>query len=471
MLERLQARLVLATQAFLDFDTPTANFTINSLAEPSLIAGSMPQYRQISMVVDNSIETTGLHPQGTSLGTTSQSMALPAGASEAVIERAWDADTGVGFALFENSRTEAVVWLNAQLPIKLGNVVPLAGYQRSDATIVVAFESNPLLHIVRYAADGSVLNAVTLDSEIYSNAQATGDGIVVLGTENAVPVAAWIDESFVVTETGLAMPAGANFAGAVGMIKANGQRFYAGSTVLSDGSSRLVFWDMQGNLVDSGIEGSWAIKSSGHALLVDTDDGYALVVRDPALASVLGIEVDKPAAAANLRAVQIRGYTTVMLTDVIDRDGESFLSVVATDAGGALLHGMVVATPRQFPSPWQNWRNPLDVNINGSVTALDALLVINRLNSTGAALLTATDLIFDESNGQPRWDVNGDGVVSAIDALQVINFLNSQSVSPEGEASDTGNLQSPWLDDGSYRRRINRESGGHRHRSFHQRFA
>ncbi len=78
MLERLQARFVLATQAFLDFDTPTANFTINSLAEPSLVAGSMPQYRQISMVVDNSIETTGLHPQGTSLGTTSQSMALPA---------------------------------------------------------------------------------------------------------------------------------------------------------------------------------------------------------------------------------------------------------------------------------------------------------------------------------------------------------------------------------------------------------
>ncbi len=337
---------------------------------------------------------------------------------------------------------------------------------------MVAFESNPLLHIVRYAADGSVLNAVTLDSEIYSNAQATGDGIVVLRNRKRCASCGVDRRKLCGHGDGTRDACGANFAGAVGISRPMARDFMQARLSFLTAARVWFSGTCRAFLVDSGIEGSWAIKSSGHALLVDTDDGYALVDSRSSAGQRFGlIEVDKPAAAANLRAVQIRGYTTVMLTDVIDRDGEIFLSVVATDAGGALILGMVVATPRQFPSPWQNWRNPLDVNINGSVTALDALLVINRLNSTGAALLTATDLIFDESNGQPRWDVNGDGVVSAIDALQVINFLNSQSVSPEGEASDTGNLQSPWLDDGSYRRRINRESGGHRHRSFHQRFA
>jgi hypothetical protein len=74
------------------------------------------------------------------------------------------------------------------------------------------------------------------------------------------------------------------------------------------------------------------------------------------------------------------------------------------------------------------WQNPLlaaDVNRSGSVSSLDPLLIINRINEGGEGELpqsidelTANDQLF-------YYDVSGDGVVSALDALQAINYLNS----------------------------------------------
>ena len=68
------------------------------------------------------------------------------------------------------------------------------------------------------------------------------------------------------------------------------------------------------------------------------------------------------------------------------------------------------------------WRNPslyVDVNNDGYVSSLDALLVINRLNAFGAGVLPTVN-----TTGF-FIDVNGDGYCSAIDALQVINYLNA----------------------------------------------
>ena len=64
-------------------------------------------------------------------------------------------------------------------------------------------------------------------------------------------------------------------------------------------------------------------------------------------------------------------------------------------------------------APRQNTSKPLDVNNDGSVTPIDALIVINNLNSQG-------------SGNNNFIDVNGDGVVTPLDALIVINFLDSQ---------------------------------------------
>ena len=81
-----------------------------------------------------------------------------------------------------------------------------------------------------------------------------------------------------------------------------------------------------------------------------------------------------------------------------------------------------------------NSLNPLDVNNDGSVSPIDALIVINQLN-TGKQPLRVSALATP-----PFYDVSGDNFVSPVDALTVINYLNSHHNGAggegEGEATD-----------------------------------
>lgn len=78
----------------------------------------------------------------------------------------------------------------------------------------------------------------------------------------------------------------------------------------------------------------------------------------------------------------------------------------------------------------QNPRDRFDVNNDGGVTALDALLVLNQIFRGGEGdleiLPTQAPLIGINANGDPIWryyDVNGDDRITAADALQVVNRL------------------------------------------------
>jgi hypothetical protein len=78
----------------------------------------------------------------------------------------------------------------------------------------------------------------------------------------------------------------------------------------------------------------------------------------------------------------------------------------------------------------QNPRNPYDVDNNGQVTPRDALLGINRLNSTAAG--------GEGEEGQTfYYDVNGDGLQTPNDVLKVVNYLNNSfgAAAAEGEGS------------------------------------
>ncbi|MFV2067899.1 MAG: GEVED domain-containing protein [Pirellulales bacterium] len=87
-------------------------------------------------------------------------------------------------------------------------------------------------------------------------------------------------------------------------------------------------------------------------------------------------------------------------------------------------------------NPWQNSPDPLNVtnNPSGLISPLDALVVINELNSrtysdpvTGA-LPVPPPIPPGSTEGEPFfYDVNGDGFATPLDALIVINFLNAQS--------------------------------------------
>ncbi|QDT05605.1 Matrixin [Rubripirellula lacrimiformis] len=80
-------------------------------------------------------------------------------------------------------------------------------------------------------------------------------------------------------------------------------------------------------------------------------------------------------------------------------------------------------------------QNPIlfgDVNANGEVTALDALLIINRLSRAGGV---ASIPVGDDERGPDFFDVNGNRQISALDALLVINRIGTQaSVIPSGES-------------------------------------
>jgi hypothetical protein len=71
-------------------------------------------------------------------------------------------------------------------------------------------------------------------------------------------------------------------------------------------------------------------------------------------------------------------------------------------------------------------QRPLDVNGDGVVTPLDALLIINRLNSGAPPAVRP---------GEERYDINGDGAITPIDVLYIINALNSRAAQGEGEAA------------------------------------
>jgi uncharacterized protein DUF4394/dockerin type I repeat protein len=81
-----------------------------------------------------------------------------------------------------------------------------------------------------------------------------------------------------------------------------------------------------------------------------------------------------------------------------------------------------------------NLLNALDVNNDGVVSPIDALLVINQINSGKQTLQAAAT-----STG-PYCDVSGDKSVTPLDALMVINYLNSHPANAggqgEGEAID-----------------------------------
>ena len=76
-----------------------------------------------------------------------------------------------------------------------------------------------------------------------------------------------------------------------------------------------------------------------------------------------------------------------------------------------------------------NFDNPLDVNADGYVTPLDAVMVINHLNNQGSERLTGYTHV------APFVDVNTDGFVAPIDPLLVVNHLNANSSANQGAPS------------------------------------
>jgi hypothetical protein len=102
--------------------------------------------------------------------------------------------------------------------------------------------------------------------------------------------------------------------------------------------------------------------------------------------------------------------------------------------------------PRQLRAgDWQNVDNPRDVDGSGEVTPLDALLVINDLNRSGARQLAGAP-----GDAEPLCDVDGDGWLTPQDALQIINALATREpltiaayAAPESDPDGNGVVLAP----------------------------
>lgn len=120
----------------------------------------------------------------------------------------------------------------------------------------------------------------------------------------------------------------------------------------------------------------------------------------------------------------------------------------ATDNGtagdGHVTHTFALAS---VENPWQNLL-ALDVNNNGTIQPIDALIIINDLNRNKIRDLPSR--LAGEDQIPNFFDVSGDSKITPIDALIIINWLNRQ---PNGRGSgEWANLPEPPVAPASYPR-------------------
>jgi VCBS repeat-containing protein len=142
-------------------------------------------------------------------------------------------------------------------------------------------------------------------------------------------------------------------------------------------------------------------------------------------------------SSVRIVALPLFGTATVLSDGTIsyaapsDTSGRiTFEYTVADVSGGvsspATVNIDVVRSLYQNPASGLN----ADVNNDGFVTPIDALILINDINRNGVRTLSPTAF-----TPPPFLDVNADGQVTPFDILLVINVLNRPSGSGEGESS------------------------------------
>ncbi|MBB3208333.1 parallel beta-helix repeat protein [Rhodopirellula rubra] len=114
-------------------------------------------------------------------------------------------------------------------------------------------------------------------------------------------------------------------------------------------------------------------------------------------------------------------YGSATVTDAAGNTSEFSSAVLIAFGSGGSSEPLAALSPTPAAA-----HDPLDVNRNGSITAIDALLVINALNAKDAQQAKSAD-----DSGASR-DVNGDGRVTALDALVIINRVNENDSPSKG---------------------------------------
>jgi hypothetical protein len=153
-----------------------------------------------------------------------------------------------------------------------------------------------------------------------------------------------------------------------------------------------------------------------------TANGTATVANGDYVASNGTLTINAGETSRRLQ-LTVNGDTSV-------ETNETFVVNFSNAVGGLLVdtQAVVTITNDDFIRLWQNPVLAMDVNNNGNITGLDALIIINRLNTVGAGVLPA----------QPPpapyffYDVNGDNACTPLDALIIIHELNRRAEEGDG---------------------------------------
>jgi VCBS repeat-containing protein len=159
---------------------------------------------------------------------------------------------------------------------------------------------------------------------------------------------------------------------------------------------------------------------SGYVLLVLKNDSVAPEAGETLEVTQVGTPSQGGTAAINADG------TAILYEPAPGFFGEEKFTYVAGDGHGGTDTATVTV---QVIHSWHSAWHAADVDGDFHVIPLDALLVINELNSVGSHLLAPPpdEYVY-------LLDVDGDGYVSPVDALRVINELNfGPPPSPEGE--------------------------------------
>jgi hypothetical protein len=119
----------------------------------------------------------------------------------------------------------------------------------------------------------------------------------------------------------------------------------------------------------------------------------------------------------------IEGQVKLRSSEFVRRADQQEIEIVVTvqDSGATFLPvaSTFVIDVLVNPNPFHNESNPYDVNADGQVNPLDALLIINSISRNGGP-----GPISQFPSPDRFYDVNGDGLITALDALLIINFIN-----------------------------------------------
>ncbi len=194
--------------------------------------------------------------------------------------------------------------------------------------------------------------------------------------------------------------------------------------------------------------------SSGHDTLRLTGSRQALDLTQLPGNLIQGIEsIDITGQVGNsltLNADEVINLSLTSDTLRVQHDDDDFVSYgdgwtvgIPQIVDGQFSHTLTQLTATVQIVNTQPFRNPilsLDTNRDDSVSPLDALIIINRLNAAGSGTLhipTTTAGLEDFS----YIDTNGDGSVAPIDVLTIINALNDSARNAEGEQVNGGITQ------------------------------